>query len=222
MIGTISLYNNIRTLTINFNDAQTINEIFGLNNDTCNVNNTINNVKQLFENLLIIEDFDYPIPSSEQVRFDYVDEPINMIDITWSNGIRTDPITAIALNQTHRANIFMTYPVINNNMNSIQILSHELGHWFFNRAVEFLIEADERHVTRSDIPGYEDYISEKVAYYCEKMIGGNRVAYHPDHSDIIIEVDDAIQNEINYIAQQLEYAIREWLRDLERERLYRY
>lgn len=217
MIGTITTQNNIKTLTINFNNAQTINETFGQNSDICNVNNTITEVKLLFENQLIIENFDYPIPTPEQIRVDYVNEPIHYIDIAWPNNVRTDPLRVVALNQSHQANIFMTYPVINNSMNAIQLLSHELGHWFFNRAIEYLIEADNHRVTRSDIPGYEISLSEKVAYYCELIIGGTRTSYHPNDLEMIQEVNRAIQNGSNYVFRQLDIGIERWLRELERD-----
>jgi len=203
MIGTITNTNdNRKILAINFDDAELIRGTFGRNDDICDVNETIQEVKELFE--IQIQDFDFPEPSASQIRVDYVDEPVDIINITWPGNIRDLGNEFVALNQPHRANIFMTYPIKDNIMTAEQLLSHELGHWFFNRMVEDRIGADNRHVTRSDIHGYENGFTEKAAYYCEIMVAGNRQGYHPNHNSILTEVRQAIIINQNYLSNLLQ------------------
>ena len=202
MRGTISnTPDNKKMLTINFNDADPIGDSFGRNDDICDVNETIREVKELFQGQ--IRDFVFPDPPPDQIRVDYVREPIDKINITWPEPFGNGEFSVVALNQSHRDNIFMTYPIKNNYISAKQLLSHEVGHWFFNRVVENRIGANDHRITRSDIHGYENNFTEKAAYYCEIRIAGNRHSYSRVHIDLINEIREAIRREENYLSDLL-------------------
>ncbi len=213
MRGTITeVENNLKMLTINFNDADPIRRIFGRTGDTCNVDNSINQVKSLFQQQ--ITGFIFPDPTHNQIRVDYVDEPIDKINITWPDNYGNGPFDFVGINQSCRARIFMTYPIKNNYMNALQLLSHEIGHWFFNRVVDDRIGADNHHICRNiDISNYEDF-SEKAAYYSEIKIAGERREYPQRHIRIIQEVKEAIRTNNNtYLSDLLQSCLDQFERE---------
>jgi hypothetical protein len=200
MIGKIiPIGNGKKKLIIDFNDARFIGNNFGINVDLCTVNNIINRVKGLYQKG--IKNFNFPNPTKEQIRVDYVDDPIDIINITWPDNIGNGSFPCVALNQPHRHNIFMSFPVKNNCINAKQLLSHELGHWFLNQVIEDKIEADTNHVSRSFIDGYENYLSESAAIYCESEIAGFRrgdCQYH-QYIETIIDIRKTKIKKLKYL-----------------------
>jgi len=194
MRGVISTIDGKPTLTINFIDADPIGSNFGNNDDICNVNDVIGAVRDLYREEIVIEGYDFPLPTNEQIRVDYVTSPISAINITWANNVGNGLYNVIALNQQNESNVFITYPISNNCMNAQQILSHELGHWFLNRAIENRISAADLRRSRHDIDGYEDVISEKAALYCEIKIAGYRKVecYSYENCKMVCEIKRAI------------------------------
>jgi len=200
MIGKITAIDNSKKkLIINFNEAEFIGNNFGINTDMCIVVDVINQVKGLYHKE--INKFIYPNPTKEQIRVDYVDEPIDIINIIWPDNIGNGSYSCVALNQPHRHNIFMSYPVKNNCINSKQLLSHELGHWFLNQVIEDKIEADTNHVSRSFIDGYENYLSESAAIYCESEIAGIRKkdCQYNQYIDTIMEIRKTKSKKLDYL-----------------------
>jgi len=177
-----------KILNINFQDADLIGETFGTGDDKCNVAETIEQVQKLYMNW--VTDYCYPHPKVGKIRVDYVDEPIDGINITWKDGDNQSGYF-VGINQHHYDNIFLTYPL--KYMTAKQLLTHELGHWFFNRLIEKLIHADRR-TCREDINSYETNFSEKAAHYCEIKIAGKRKKY-TSHDEKLIENIENIQKE---------------------------
>jgi len=214
MIGTITIVgNDKKMLTINFSEADLIGKVFGRNNDKWNVDDIINQVKELYKNE--IKDYKFSNPTNEQIRIDYIDEPIDRINISWSDNLGYRQYPCVALNQPHRHNIFMSYPVKNNCINAKQLLSHEVGHWFLNQVIEYKIKADENHVSRSIISGYEDNLSERAAIYCESENAGIRSTdcQYSQYIDTIIEIKKTKLKKENYLSNILNECLEQWEKD---------
>ena len=214
MIGTIkNVGNDKKILTIIFSEAELVGNVFGRNDDKCNVDDTINQVKELYENE--INDYKFHNPTNEQIRVDYLDEPIDIINITWPDNIGNGQFPCVALNQPHRHNIFMSYPVKNKCINAKQLLSHELGHWFLNQVIEVKIKADENHVSRSFISGYEDNLSERAAIYCESEIARIRKSdcQYNQYIDTIFEIKKTKLKKEKYLSKIINDCLEQWEKD---------
>ena len=211
MIGSISTIDGKRTLTISFNDADPIGDNFGLDEDVCNVNEVIEAVRDLYREEIRIDGFDFSIPIGEQIRVDYVTESIETINITFPANVGDGTYNVVALNQLNGPNIFMTYPILNNCMSARQILSHELGHWFLNRAIEHVIEVNNLDCSRHVIEGYEDNISERAAHYCEIRIAGYRKieCYIYRECEMACEIKKAIHDNDRYLRLRMRQCLRE-------------
>jgi len=85
-------------------------------------------------------------------------------------------------------------------MTAKQLLSHELGHWFFNRLIEILIHAN-RKICREDINGYETDFSERAAHYCEIAIAGKRKKYISHDEELIENIEDIEKKEEPFFKQ---------------------
>jgi hypothetical protein len=183
MNGIIEEDNFIR---VNFNDANEVGILFGSISlrDFCYVACVKCEIKDLF--MRSFEDFNFPFPTNDKIRADYVPSAVNGIDITWNPGHNQRGDFA-GINQAHRDNIFLTFPI--RGMSAKQLLTHELGHWYFNRLIEELIGADDRHRCREDINGYETNYAERVALYCEIKLAGRRDNYTSHDLNLVQNIE---------------------------------
>jgi hypothetical protein len=206
--GTIDKRNYLQ---INFVDANKVGIIFGiiLSRDFCFVPIVVYTVKRLFKKN--IDNFNFVSPSNEKIRVEYVPQPIHGIRISWDSTHNQEGQFA-GINQAHKDNIFLTYPLIG--MNAKQLLTHELGHWYFNRLIENLISADDRHICREDIDGYETNFSERAAHYCEIKLAGKRKKY-TEHDNSLITNIEQIEQQTNNVLQTIRnQCINRWERQL--------
>ena len=169
-------------LKINFNNANNIGIIFGSISlsDFCYVACVKHEVKNLFSNSF--ENINFPFPTNNKIRAEYLPFAVNGIDITWSQE-QNHRGCFEGVNQSHNDNIFLTYPV--KGISAKQLLAHELGHWYFNRLIDELIGANDRQRFREDITGYENNYAERVALYCEIKLAGRRDFYNSHDLNLI-------------------------------------
>jgi hypothetical protein len=85
----------------------------------------------------------------------------------------TEDYTAPAFCHRDKKKIVLTYPLpADVDLTPIQVLSHEIGHWYFDRYFDDKVTSDKKIEKRSDIRGYE-YYSEMAAIFCESVVSKN-------------------------------------------------
>ena len=201
-------------LKINFNNANNVGIIFGSISlrDFCYVACVKHEVKNLF--LKSFENVNFPFPTNNKIRAEYLPSAINGIDITWNPG-QNQRGCFEGINQAHFDNIFLTYPI--NGISAKQLLAHELGHWYFNRLIEELIGANGRHRCREDINGYETNYAERVALYCEIKLAGRRDFYNSHDLNLIKNIEQ-IEDQGKDVLQTIkDECIQQWETQQEKE-----
>ena len=194
-------------LRINFNNVNNVGIIFGSISlrDFCYVACVKHEVKNLF--LKSFENVNFPFPTNNKIRAEYLPSEVNGVEITWASGHNQRSYFE-GINQEHNDNIFLTYP--GKGISAKQLLAHELGHWYFNRLIEELICANNGHRCREDIDNFETNYSERVALYCEIKLAGRRDKYNSHDSKLvqnIEQIEDQGKDVLNTITEE---CIQQW------------
>lgn len=198
---------NDNYLKINFNNANNVGIIFGSisSSDFCYVACVKHEVKNLF--LKSFENINFPFPTNNKIRAEYLPSAVNGIDITWDPG-QNQRGCFEGINQAHNDNIFLTYPV--KGISAKQLLAHELGHWYFNRLIENLIGANNGHRCIENINGYENNYAERVALYCEIKLAGRRNEYNSHDLELLQNIEQ-IEKQGNDVLQTIrDEFIQQW------------
>ena len=201
-------------LRINFNDAYNVGIIFGSIPlcDFCYVACVKHEVKNLFKQSF--ENVNFPFPTNNKIRAEYLPSAVNGIDITW-NPEHNQRGCFEGMNQPNYDNIFLTYPV--NGISAKQLLTHELGHWYFNRLIEELIGTNNSHRCREDINDYENNYAERVALYCEIKLAGRRDFYNSHDLDLIQNIQQIEEQGKDVLQTIRDECIRQWETQQEKE-----
>lgn len=116
-------------------------------------------------------DFDVESLANEDIRIKILDKPITKMRFKW-NEKETEKYDAPAFCHPDKKKIVVTYPLPENyDLTPNQVLSHEIGHWHFDRLYDDKVAADEKIGYRSDIDWYK-YYSEMAAIFTEKKVSG--------------------------------------------------
>lgn len=201
-------------LKINFNNANNVGIIFGNISlrDFCYVACVKHEVKNLF--LKSFENVNFPFPTNNKIRAEYLPSAVSGIDITWNPG-QNQRGCFEGINQAHNDNIFLTYPV--KGLSAKQLLTHELGHWYFNRLIEELIGTNNGHRSREDINGYETIYAERVALYCEIKLAGRRDKYSSHDSNLVQNIEQ-IEDQGKDVLQTIrDECMQQWEKQQEKE-----
>lgn len=168
-----------------------------------NIPNIVRDVKRIFRDQL--PSYDFPDPDTDEIYILNVSQIVDGFRIT-RTGRTPDTYFYPAMIDPVEDKIILPYPV--KRMTPLQALSHELGHWYFDRIVDDIVNENAGWYCRDDVPWFDRY-TESAALYCQEEISGliqNRQSYHITVQRMLEELDffrDTSDDLISLIIQEL-------------------
>ncbi len=151
-----------------------------------NIANVIRDVRGIFQNQL--PSFNFPDPDTDEIYILNVSRIVDGFQIIRA-GRTPDTYFYVAMIDPVEEKIILPHPV--KRMSLLQALSHELGHWYFDRIIDDIVNENIDWNHRDDIPWFDHY-TEMAALYCQEEISGqiqNRQNYHPWVQRMFEELD---------------------------------
>jgi hypothetical protein len=153
---------------------------------TVTISNIIRRVRELFTSQ--IERYNFPDPSSDEIYILNVHQIVDGIRIMDQGRIRSEyNCPAMVDPLTNR----IVIPNPTKQMTPCQVLSHEVGHWFFDKIVDDIVKENNPRHNREDLLSFS-YYTELAAIYCQEEICGrvrNRQDYENHVQRMFEEID---------------------------------
>lgn len=182
----------------------------GRTNDSCNVRDVINIVRGIWNSSF--PDGNFPILGNNDIILIRSNTETPDFTVYWSEGPPDQRRRIAGYTFSRKRKILLTQP-LPSNKSSCQVLSHELGHWCFDRCYDKII---------GDVPRTGDlYFSytEACAFFIEESITGipnNCNTFHPIRQRHYYEgcnILRRIQSESGSILKSLFYEYQNFWRD---------
>ncbi len=135
----------------------------GRANNSCNVSNVINQVRSIWNSSF--QHGNFPTPSNDDIILIESNTETPDFIVYWSDGSTNECNRIAGYTFSKKKKILLTQP-LPSNKSSCQVLSHELGHWCFDRCFDEIIGDVPRTGDR-----YFSY-SEACAFFIEESITG--------------------------------------------------
>lgn len=167
--------NGTEVAEFDYNVYDGTTDSYGSGSNSVVISEIIQRVRSLFEAQLPIFDFDNPI--EEEIYILNMPREVYGAQILRQES-PSGPYYYSSFIDPHEDRIILLYPP--RRMTPIQALSHELGHWFYDRIIDDIVHENNDWNHRDDINGF-GYYTEIAALYCQEEISGpilNRRDYH--------------------------------------------
>jgi len=170
----------------NYNVNNGTTNDYGSAPNIVNIANIVGDVKRRFSDQL--PSYDFPVPGTGEIYILNVSQIVDGFRIT-RTGSTPDTYFYPAMIDPVEDIIILPNPV--KRMTPLQALSHELGHWFFDRIIDDIVDETDGWYCRDDVPSF-DCFTEIAALYCQEEISGtiqNRQSYDLSVQEMLDTLD---------------------------------
>ncbi len=182
----IVISNNQHIAECDFNIYTGTTNTYGPSSAIINIPNVVSDVRRLYDNHF--PSFPFPDPNEDEIYILNVSQIVDGFRIT-RTGRTPDTYIYPAMIDPVEDKIILPHPV--KRMTPLQALSHELGHWFYDRIIDDIVNESAGWYCRDDVTGFDRY-TEIAALYCQEEISGliqNRQSYHITVQRMLEELD---------------------------------